>query len=139
MESVGWNPWRTLRSRPHLELTWGYLSQGRGRIEEIGRGRRLITLDVRLNRRERSEVCGHELIHDEFDMLWKPGTPKALIESGERFIDRENTERTLPSKVLRDYIDTCLGADLAVTAFDVSEEFDVTVSLAAAALRSLNS
>jgi hypothetical protein len=137
VETVGWNPWRVLRAREHLRLTWAPLAPGRGRIEDLPAGFRRITLDITLERRERSEVLGHELIHDEFDLLWPPGTPSALIVKGERFVDRVNAERTIPMGALAGYVERRLASDLTVTPLDVAEEFDVTEQLAELALRLL--
>lgn len=134
METVGWNPWRELRAREHLRLTWAPLRPGRGRIEQLPAGFRRITLDITLNRQERSEVLGHELIHDEYDLLWPPGTPKALVVKGERFVERTNAERSIPLGALEEFVRRRIASDLEVTALDVAEEFDVTEQLAALAL-----
>jgi hypothetical protein len=137
VEDRGWNPWRELRGRRHLDLTWGYLSNGRGRIEERPRGRRRITLHPTLPRRERSEVLGHELLHDEYDLLWPPGTPRALVQKGEVFIDRENARRSVPREALIGYLGRRAAAEMPVTVEDVAEEFDVTDDLARQALQLL--
>jgi hypothetical protein len=137
VEDLGWNPWRVLRSRRHLDLTWGYLTAGRGQIEDLKRGRRRITLHATLPRRERSEVLGHELLHDEFDLLWSAGTPRALVAKGERFIDQENARRSVPMPALRSYVDRRVASDIPVTVPDVAEEFDVTDDLARRALEML--
>ena len=60
-----WNPWTELRRREWVDLEWAYLSSGRGRIEDAGGGRRLITLDARLTRDERAFTLAHELVHEE--------------------------------------------------------------------------
>jgi hypothetical protein len=133
----GWHTWRVLRERSHLKVTWGVLSRGRGRIEQTGRKERTITLDVRLDRRERSEVLGHELIHDEFDMLWPPGMPKGLVEKSERFIDQTNVDRSVPEGALKEFIEARVESDLPVMLEDVVEAFDVSERLARLAIEKL--
>lgn len=134
---MGWNPWRALRSRPHLDLAWAYLSTGWGRIEDTGGGRRRITIQADLDRRQRSEVLGHELVHDELDLLWSPEVSPAVVEKGERLVERINAERTIPLGALRSFVDRRVASEMSVTALDVSEEFDVTEELAGLALRLL--
>jgi hypothetical protein len=133
----GWNPWRVLWSRPHLELRWALLTPGSGRIEELAGGRRRITLDARLGRRARSATLGHELVHDELDLLSPPGVPDAVVARTEQLVERINAERTLPPGALRAYVDRVLGLEEAVTAAMVADEFDTTEQLAKLALHLL--
>lgn len=134
---MGWRPWRVLRGRPHLVLRWAPLRPGRGLIEDHGGGRRRITLDPGLDQRTRSETLGHELVHDELDLLWLPGTPPALIEKGERLVERINAERTVPLGVLQAYVDRMVDLGEGVTAEMVADEFGTTVELADLVLRLL--
>lgn len=134
MEAVGWNPWAVLRTREHLELAWGWFTIGRGRIEQLATGRRRITLQADLGRRLRSQVLGHELVHDELDLLWPPGTPSPLVQKGERLVERINAERTIPIGALEAFVRRRVESEIAVTALDVADEFDVTEELAHLAL-----
>lgn len=127
---MGWDTWAVLRGRSHIELCWATLSTGRGMIEQVGRGRRRITLESSLLRRQRSETLGHELIHDELDLLWPPDAPPGLVAKGERLVERINAERCIPLGALQSYVDRRLDLGEAVTAADVAEEFDSTVHLA---------
>lgn len=131
---MGWNPWRVLRARTHLELGWSWFNVGRGRIEQLAGGRRRITLQADLGRRLRSQVLGHELVHDELDLLWPPDAPLPLVEKGERLVERINAERTIPIGALEGFVRRRVDSDLPVTALDVAEEFDVTEELAGLAL-----
>lgn len=132
---LGWNPWAVLRTRAHIELAWASLSVGRGRIEQTSDGRRRIILDPALGRRQRSVVLGHELVHDELDLLWPPGSPPGLVAKGERLVDRINAERTIPLGALRAYIDRLVDLGEAVTSPMVAEQFDTTEELAELAMR----
>jgi hypothetical protein len=134
---VGWNPWRVLRERPHLELAWALLSAGKGRIEDKAAGGRRITIDARLDRRNRSATLGHELVHDELNLLWPPGTPAGIVEKGEQLVERVNTGRTIPMGALQGFVDRAVEMGEGVTAEMVAEEFDTTVRLADLALRLL--
>ena len=131
---VGWNPWAELRARPHLILEWASLSGGRGRIDDRGDGTRTITIEASLRRCERAETLGHELVHDELDMLWPPDAPPAIVAKGERMVEHITAKRFLPIGALQAYVNTRVASDMTVTARDVAEEFDTTEELAALAL-----
>jgi hypothetical protein len=131
---VDWNVWRELRAREHLVLVWASLSPGSGRIEQLPDGRRVITLDPRLRQQARAEALGHELLHDEYDLLWPPDTPPALVEAGERFVERETVRRFLPADDLARWVDRRSADGRGTTARDVAMWFGVTEALAALAL-----
>lgn len=129
-----WIPWHALKARPHLVLRWAAVSPGRGRIEDVGGGRRLITIDPSLDQRNRAATLGHEIVHDELDMLWPPGTPPALVEKGEQKVDRITTKRFVPPAELVELIRQKVSMDTGVTVADVCEEFEVAECVARRAL-----
>lgn len=133
-----WHPWRDLRGRSHIDLEWGYLTAGRGRIDDVGDGRRRITLDARLDRRERSATLGHELIHDErgggCDAEGMPSGWAAVVARDEKAVDVENARRLVPLDELGAFIRGRVDADLTVTVEDVVEEFDTAPDVAREAL-----
>jgi hypothetical protein len=133
-----WHPWRDLRGRTHIDLEWGYLPHGRGRIEDIGDGRRRITLDARLDRRTRAATLGHELVHDErgggCDIPGMPESWAPEIVKEERRVDRIVARRLVPLDELGGYIRRAVDSDLAVTVPDVAEEWDTTAEVARDAL-----
>lgn len=90
---------------------------------------------------EQAEAVTHELVHEERD---RPGWSRDLPASMRPLVARE--ERRVRYEVARRLVDLddlwefCVGmADvgLGVTAADVSERFDVTVSVATVALEQL--
>lgn len=115
-------------------MRYAPLSPGRGRIEEVGDGRRLITLDPSLDQRERAAALGHEIVHDELDILFPPGTPPALVEKGEAIVDRVATKRFIPPQELVELIRQKNSFDTGVTVQDVVEEFVVADDVARRAL-----
>lgn len=131
----GANAWRLLRSRPHLTLLYDHLDDGcgGGQIEEAPTGR-VIYLDHRLDRRARHAVLMHELVHDEHDLLWPPGTPPGIVAIGERFVTRETVRRLVPFPDLEALVERLCGLDDACTAADVIGEFEVPVDVAHLAL-----
>ena len=116
---------------------WASLSPGFGRIEDIGGGLRRIVLDPSLGRRQRSVTLGHELVHDELDLLWPPNAPPGLVEKGERLVEKINAERSIPLGVLQAFVDRTVDMGDPVTAEAVADEFDTTVQLAQLALELL--
>ena len=62
---AGWKVWSELRRRTHIELVWALLRGHDGRIEDVGAGRRRITIDSRLDQCHRRAVLAHDLVHDE--------------------------------------------------------------------------
>lgn len=135
MTTTIWNPWRALRERPHLVLKWGRLPTGKGRIVEAG-GRRTITLDTRLTWVERNAVLAHELVHDELDYLWAPGTPQPIVVRGERAVDSLVADRLVPPDLLQQFVHAYAELD-GVTVSVVAQEFAVPLDVAGVALRRL--
>lgn len=101
-----------------------------------GNGLRTIVLDPRLDRVTRNAVLAHELVHDEFDLLWPPGTPCGLVEKGERFVRAVTAERLVPDEELLPFVRQRESVQM-VRALDVAEEFEVPIDVADLALRRL--
>lgn len=133
-----WNPWRALRERKHLRLTWGRLSNGKGRIVDHGNRQRTITLDTRLSRVDRNAVLAHELVHDELDYLWPRGTHPAIVAHGERAVDRIVADRLVPPDLLHQFAHAYSELE-GVTVTVVAEEFQVPLDVADIALQRLPS
>jgi hypothetical protein len=133
VEERAWNPWRDLRERPHLRLVWAKLNGCRGMIEDDGTERRIV-LDSRLDRRTRSAVLGHELVHDERNVLYQTDTPKALVQREEEFVDREVARRLVPASLLARLVTRLEALGEPVHAVTVAEEFDVELGVAQRAL-----
>lgn len=91
-------------------------------------------LDFRLGQRERKCTLGHELTHDEFDLVWPRGTPRALTAKGEEFVRRVTAERLVPLDELDRYVTRQVGIDEPVHAAAVADEFAVTIDVAHKAL-----
>jgi Zn-dependent peptidase ImmA (M78 family) len=124
------NPWRTLRSRPHLILEWRRLPDGMGGMWTPGR----IVLDSRLNQVERRCVLMHELVHDERQIGW-PFATEATMEREEAIVRAETADRLVPPAELLELVS--LDGGEPVTAELVAAEFDVTIGVANLALRRL--
>jgi hypothetical protein len=107
----------------------------KGRIVEQEHGR-LILLDPRLDRVHRNATLAHELVHDEYDLLWPPGTPPGLIERGEHFVRGVTADRLVPPDQLRAYVEARSELE-GIQARHVAEEFEVPVEVADLALRRL--
>lgn len=137
MRSGGANPWRILRERTHLRLEFDDLDGccGGGMIEDHG-AYRLVALDNRLGRRRRNAVLMHELEHDRRDALFPPGTPQAVIDVVERWIQRTVVELLVPGDELARFV-RARQEEEPVTAHLVADEFDVPVDVAMEALRRL--
>lgn len=128
-----WNPWATLRARPHITLEWTFLRGARGLWEPHGDGTVTIHLDPRLSQRERRCVLGHELVHDERQIGYLPSTPDALIDREERWVWGETARRLVPPGELADWARRC--APLPVELWEICDEFDVTGQVARIACR----
>lgn len=133
----GANPWRILRERTHLRLVFDELDGccGGGLIEDHG-DHRVVALDHRLDRRRRNAVLMHELVHDHRDALFPPGTPQAVIDVVERWVQREAVDLLVPAEVLAAFV-RARADEEPVTAHLVADEFDVPVDVALEALRRL--
>jgi hypothetical protein len=133
VEERAWNPWRDLRGRPHLRLVWARLNGCRGLIEDDGNERRIV-LDSRLDRRARSAVLGHELVHDERDVLYRADSPAGLVQREEECVNREVARRLVPRTLLAQLVGRLEELGEPVHAVTVCEEFDVELGVAQRAL-----
>lgn len=137
MRSGGANAWRMLCERQHVRLVFDDLDRrcGGGMIEEHA-DHRVIALDHGLDRRMRHAVLLHELLHDERDALFPPGTPQPVIDVVERWIEAEVVELLVPRAQLAEFVRRRQD-DHGVTAAMVADEFDVPSDIAGEALRRL--
>lgn len=134
---AGWNPWRALRDRPHLELCFEELPAGRrGALRDLGGGRRLVVLAYDLGRRARRCVLGHELIHDE-RLISTVDAPVGLWIVEERSVNREVARRMVPAKELCRWARARSEAEIPSTVAEVAEHWDVTLEVAMEACRQL--
>lgn len=106
----------------------------RGRIVQHD-GYRLITLDPTLGRVDRNGVLSHELVHDELDLLWPPGTPEGIVQKGERLVERISDERLLPPGELAAWV--AKREEQMTLVRDVCDEFDIPADVADRSLRRL--
>jgi hypothetical protein len=118
-----WNPWRELRARPHIRLKWTLLHGDRGVWELHHGGLVTIHLDPRLSQRERRCVLAHELVHDERQLGYEPGTPQGLVDIEERTIWREVARRLVPPDELAAFV--ARSAPLPLEVWEIADEFDV--------------
>lgn len=131
----GWNPWRTLRGRPHIELGW-HPSVGRARGVYIRDGERtIIVMHPSLSQVDRNAVLAHELIHDERGIAYDADTPPRLIVKEEAYVDRIRAHRLIPSDELARFVQHRLSVNECVTVADVAKEFGVPESVAALAVQ----
>lgn len=99
--------------------------------------RAMILLDRGLEVVERIAVLTHELVHLERggsgDVPGMPDWLATLVEREEERVERITAERLLPASRLAAWLDG-LDDDAQVSAWDVAEAFDVTLSVAQRAL-----
>lgn len=108
----------------------------RGRLVDDGGGIRTVYLDPRLDQRQRNATLTHELVHDELDLLWRPGTPPWIVARGERIVDGISTDRLVPPCELAAWVEQRCDLE-AVVAWQVAEEWEVPIEVADLALRRL--
>lgn len=110
------------------------LEDCKGRLEDDGHERRIV-IDSRLGRVERNAVLGHELVHDERDILYSPTTPAAVVEKEEHKVRAICTDRLVPPALLARFLARWDSGAIGVSARMVAEEFDVPIAIADHALR----
>lgn len=121
----------------HIELAWAHLTGTLGEIEDLGDGRRRITIDARLDQTHRRAVLAHELVHDERDILFTAEAPPALVEKEEALVDAETCRRLVPPRALDELVRRRVVDGDAVTWREVAEWFDVPRDIAERALEQL--
>lgn len=134
---AGWKVWGELRRRTHLELAWAVLRGHRGRIDDLGDGRRRITIDARLDQCTRRAVLAHELVHDERGVLFTDDTPIAVIRKEEAWVEAETTRRLVPLDELDALVRAAVREGHGVTWREVAGWFDVPRDVAERALLDL--
>lgn len=135
----GWKVWGELRRRTHLELRWAVLRGQRGRIDDLGDGRRRITIDATLGQIERRCVLAHELVHDERGVLFDDDTPAGVVRKEEAWVQAETTRRLVPAAELDQLVRCTVLDGGAVTWREVADWFDVSRGIAEGALREAQS
>lgn len=134
---AGWKVWGELRRRPHLELAWAYLTGHRGRIEDVGDGRRRIVIDARLDQRQRRATLAHELVHDERGLLYTEDTPIGIVRKEEAIVEAETARRLVPLEELDQLVRTAVLNDGCVTWREVADWFEVPRDVAEHAMGQL--
>jgi hypothetical protein len=129
VESRTWNPWRALRERRHLTLEWAEMDTPGMIVGDADQ--RTVWLDYRLPRRERNAVLAHELVHDERNLLYRPDTPRALIDKEEVAVRREVARRLVPGEVL----DEIAASGESLTAAEIADRLDVPEHVVRLAVR----
>lgn len=122
---AGWNPWRALRERPHIELRFADLDGRRGLWQRDEHGD-LIVLDAALDRVARRCVLAHELVHAERGIGFPAASP-ATMQREEEAVRREVARRLVPAAELAHR-----GLRLAEpppTVSELAEHFDVERSV----------
>lgn len=137
---MAWNPWRALRSRPHIIFRLAALPADTGGAVYWPRGARAaIVIDPALLRRERNAALAHELVHDErgggADMEGMPTSWSAVVVRDEAAVDREVARRLVPPGELAKFCEALDLLGVGVTAHEVAEHFDVPEIVATEALR----
>lgn len=135
-----WEPWWALRARPHIrfrlsselpEGVWGACQWQGARVA--------VLVAAHLGRQWRRVILGHELVHAEWGVPCRLGSPPELWgpvpARHEKRVDDEVARRLVPAAQLGRLIDQRLQFESRVTALEVGERFDVPVELAERALR----
>lgn len=133
----GWNPWRALRARRHLELRWAWFTDGtRGCIEDSDDGR-IVTLSAGLDQVQRRATLAHELVHDERGLL-PHDCPSAIRVKDEHAVRAEVARRLVPPTQLVDFVTGRAELGEPVTVIEVAAEFEVPERVAEVACRDLS-
>jgi Zn-dependent peptidase ImmA (M78 family) len=104
-----------------------------GRLQ-VEYGRRVILIERDLTARARRCVLGHELIHDERDLLYDTDTPAEVVAKEERAVEVELARRLVPPFELMGFVRRRATVG-PVTVAQVADEFDVTEEVALLAMR----
>lgn len=122
-----WNPWAALHASS-IELWFAQLDRERGRWTRRVDGDEIL-LDERLDRRSRTEVLAHELVHAERGVGW-PAATAATMEVEEERVWRIALARLAPPAEVRRFVHTRSSVG-PVTVVDLAEEFDLSADGAA--------
>lgn len=129
-----WDPWQALRRRDDITLRWARLPPGHeGTVDRAGDGW-VIVLDARLDRIARRCVLAHELVHVEREII--VGPRQSMIRE-ETIVRAEVARRLVPLDELAATVRRLLSIGIGVEARHVAEFYDVTLEVAAEALRTL--
>lgn len=131
-------PWRELRDREHIELRFDPIADltGGAVYGRLG-DQAVILLSPSLDQVERQCALAHELVHDELGVVAPPATDRTM-QRIEHMARRRTAEWLLPTDDLAAWVRARAEIE-PVTADLVAREFDVTVAVAAVALRIVSS
>jgi hypothetical protein len=137
-----WNPWRTLRNRPHIRFLFDPVAREAGGAFYASRnGKALIVIDPDMGQVERKAALAHELVHDERGGgADTPGAPAAwghVVMRDERAVNRIVALRMVPIGELVVVIDHLVAVNGSVTPADIAAEFEVPEAVALMALELL--
>ncbi len=137
-----WNPWRALRSRPHITLRFDPIArQGGGGIYYRRGDQAVIVLDPALSRRDRRSLLAHELVHDErgggCEWGGMPFEWLVVVNREEHRVSKITADRLIPRGELLGLLRRCETVGEEVTARFVALEFDVADWAARIALADL--
>lgn len=116
-----YHPWRRLRERPHLDVSWRQMPVGTSATIEGAR----IEMADDLTQAQRRVTITHELIHDE------RGVPHGHDPAEEIAVERETARRLIPIESL------IRVARLGLSLHDAAEELWVTEDLVVCRLSSI--
>jgi len=136
-----WSPWRAASKLPNLSIRLDRLPDETGGGALARRGDQVvIVLDRRLSSVERRVMLTHELVHHErgsSSRCHDTGYLSPHIVQEERAVEREVARRLVPAGDLQIFIDRSINLGQGVEPRHVAEEFEVTESVAALAMRNL--
>lgn len=136
MKDRRWHPWTALGERPHISIRFDEsVDVAGGAIYGRLGARAAIIISPALDQTERRCALGHELVHDERGVT-TPGATDATMELEEERVRRETARRLVPLDELLELVEARVDVE-PVTAQLVAGEFNVTLAVAAEALRQL--
>lgn len=121
-----WDPWEQLEET-EVDLWFAELDRERGRWTRSG-STDTIVLETSLDRRTRTEVLAHELVHVERGIGW-PDASAATMQLEEERVWRIALGRLAPPDAVRRFLRR-RGSVGPVTVHDLAEEFDLSVEAA---------
>lgn len=138
----GWNPWRALRERDHLDFRLAPLPHQLGALY-WPRGRRAaIVIDPELNQVERRAALAHELVHDErgggAEATGMPASWQPVVTREEHRVEAEVARRLVPVEELKELARQRSTLELPLTVEEVADAFDVPGAVATHAVQRLS-
>lgn len=126
---MAWNPWRALRTLPHVDVVFRRLpKRGRGLLGIEG-DVAVVWVDDRLGQIERNAVLAHELVHlERGGGAFRPGQPEtwgAVVARDEAAVDNEVARRLVPPDELAAFVAARVEMGECVMAWEIAEEWTV--------------